>query len=352
MNPLAPAQTSAQADKDNGATSRATELVDQAAIGIDLFLRAVEDLAGMDIDLGDFDNQARENLETMAGQMVEIPEKVKYLKRMLEEHLEAPKTKRAQKGIKEGETHAADLFDLATKHELDLDEYMRSFNATEENGSLAIENGYFDALTSIKFTPEELTDRLKQHGIDLGSPAIVESVTSIGLGSGFTSLHKTYNKLQVLSFVIKWSKYEGAGGRKKKGRIFEQMFLGSKKGKMAPDVHKLAEFKTYKNHLRDDIKGANRLLNAYRTLGVIVIFHPSLEFQYFRSSHMGPNASKLTVFLHNKLEGKTYLSDMESSCRALLWATLAALCLESTQLKNRFRKVLQSAGSISIQLEE
>ncbi|KAG8725967.1 hypothetical protein FRC10_007584, partial [Ceratobasidium sp. 414] len=78
-------------------------LVGQAAIGINLFLRAAEDLVDMDIDLGDFDDQARENLETMAGQMVEIPEKVKYLKHMLEEHLEVPRTKRAWKGIKEGE---------------------------------------------------------------------------------------------------------------------------------------------------------------------------------------------------------------------------------------------------------
>ncbi|KAG8700032.1 hypothetical protein FRC08_004965 [Ceratobasidium sp. 394] len=371
METQTPVQTGSQADP----TTEFQALVRQATLGAEMFTSAVTDLMDHDIESDQFTDKDKEYLEAMAGQIVHIPGNVKSLKRMFKDHMGGPEKKKARKGPKEGEFgtegHATELFNLATEAELELHEFMRALKVPEHKGEDAIENGYYDALSKVVFTPEQLSARLEQHSADLVPATIVESATSVTLGAGFSSVHKSYTmcsdigdmrgttwllqqisqRLHVLTFATEWSKYQGAGSKKKKGEIFEKMFLGNEKGELSEKERKSTDFQKHKNRLRDDIRGANRFLNAYNTLGVIVIFHPHLEFRYFRNSNTGSLTSALTRVLHDKLSDTNHLSNMENTRRALLWAILATLCPDSSELKCQFRKVLQAASKMDIQGE-
>ncbi|KAG8704762.1 hypothetical protein FRC08_002046 [Ceratobasidium sp. 394] len=348
----------------------ASNLVRGTEAIVELCLHNLGSLLDLDSD-EELDDDAKQDLATILDNLGNFPTKLKELKRKFDGHLNLPRKKRARKEIKDGElgskSHAVEL----VRNTMDGGSTLDSLIEALANGDTAVDTinyAFWHGLARMQFS----TTRLKDYGQETSASVVAESIAAINLEPGLENLANTYGamvagdtnkhgllwwlkqigqKIHVLVFAIQWNKYQGKGSRVKKQAAMHRIYLGED-GEMDDETKESEDFVKFRKRFRDDVKGTNRLLNAYKTVGIVVIFHPSFQFQHFRCSHTGPLISKLTGFLHDHLKEGNRIKDMEKNRRTLLNAALDVLCEDPAGIKLLLRKVVQSAHSMGLVLEK
>ncbi|KAG9085365.1 hypothetical protein FRC07_013391, partial [Ceratobasidium sp. 392] len=325
-----------------------------AEAALHLFVDTAANIVNLDLTRDDLDDEDVGYLTAIKERLEELPDTIKKLNHMIDSQLLG------------SQSHANELFGQAHNHELTLDEFFEALNTpmTAVEGSTL---GFHHALSQIQFSNQELkqivlrnmqqirwTTKLwnpsQQSTRELGLLAYIQDILG-PLATRDTSwwLKGIGQKVHALAFVTHFNQPEGKGAKLKKQHIVEILFLGDDKAEMSEETKKSEKFKKFKKEVRENVKGSNRLLAAYKGFGAIVVFHPALKYRQFWNSHVGSDALKCLELIAPKRHTDDYLDQAESGRRALLWATLTALCDDLSVLKNKLRKVLHGAGSVEVQ---
>ncbi|KAG8730411.1 hypothetical protein FRC10_002707 [Ceratobasidium sp. 414] len=308
----------------------------------------------LNLELGDnLSDESKEHLATIWDNLEALPKDFKKLKCKLEDNgfksTKKGKSKQSQDDLG-SEDHANKLWENTTNESQDLADFIKtSFDPTKRDAITLLHLGFSSALMEMNVTTRDLSKHIEELVTCASSSAIAQTCANTRLTFSAISLRNTYDaisdstgslnipgapwwlqhicrSLHLLWFALQWNNLAGKDANKDKEKIVVAVFFKSVDRQMDKKTKKSNEWKTFKTQFNSTRTGANHLLEAYETVGTVIILDPIFEFHCFQDSHVGPKVPQLLEQLCLKLGKYNRIRQFEPHRLALLAVVIKKLC--------------------------
>ncbi|KAG8739168.1 hypothetical protein FRC10_006091 [Ceratobasidium sp. 414] len=346
--------------------------ISAAAAILQVAADALKDMLNFELG-GDLPDESNQHLATIWESLAELPKDLRKLKRKLEENgfesAKKGKSKRSEDDLG-SEDHADQLWEDTEDGSQDLADFIHtSFDPKKHCAITLLHLGFSRALVETDITTRGLSKYITGLITCGSSTAIAQTCVDASLTFSAASLRKTYDAisnnasslntpgapwwlqhicrtLHLLWFALQWNDLAGKDANKDKDKIVVAAFFNNTEHRMNKKTRNSEEWKTFKSQFNSTRTGANRLLEAYETVGTAIILDPIFEFRCFQDTRVGPRVPKLLEHLRLKLGEDNRIQQYEPHRRALLAVVVKKLCPNSDGIMVLLKKVEEKANSV------